>query len=80
MHDKRIFRFASLLLLAGLFSILTVFNSADADTHYVTITSDGYDPNYLEIYAQDEVVWQNEDTQTHTVTACLLYTSPSPRD
>ena len=69
MHDKRIFRFASLLLLAGLFSILTVFNSADADTHYVTITSDGYDPNYLEIYAGDEVVWKNDDTQTHTVTA-----------
>ena len=69
MHDKKLFRFASLLLLAGLLSILTVSSSADADTHYVTITSDGYDPNYLEIYAEDEVVWQNEDTQSHTVSA-----------
>ena len=69
MHDNKLFRFASLLILAGILSVLTVSNNADADTYYIEINANGYDPDYLEIYAEDEVVWQNEDTQTHTVTA-----------
>ena len=57
-------------MLAAL--ILFVFSTGkvEAGSTSVSIGSqgEGFDPEYVEIYAGDSVIWTNEDTLTHTVT------------
>ena len=64
MNPFRIFLLATL--------ILVVFSTGkvEAGSTSVSIGSqgEGFDPEYVEIYAGDSVIWTNEDSQTHTVT------------
>ena len=39
-----------------------------------------YIPSYYVAKTGETVYWENQDSAFHSVTSCLLYTSPSPRD
>ena len=38
------------------------------------------DRSYFGSASQEREAWQNLERRTHALKACLLYTSPSPRD
>lgn len=43
--------------------------------YYIDIMSGGFDPNYLEVYINDTVIWGNASTEQHSVVVDGLFTS-----
>ena len=70
-------------LLFALFLSCNIFSQTD---HTVNAGNFYYEPQVLTIDLGDEVEWVNDggfhnvNFDVNTITGCLLYTSPSPRD
>ena len=60
---------AALALLGAAIALLVLAPDAAAETHHVEIAGFAYDPDELNITSGDTVIWTNNDSTTHTVTA-----------
>jgi len=60
---------ATLALLGAAIALLALAPDATAETHHVEIAGFAYDPHELNITRGDTVIWTNNDSTTHTVTA-----------
>ena len=52
----------------------------DVHVHFNGENSEIFPNIWLRDHAKDEQNWDKRSSQRKTYTACLLYTSPSPRD